>query len=239
MLRPALLLLACLIVQPALAPVARAQIQRCVDANGTRIYTDRACDAVGAVPQAAPEPAGGAYDAGFRGSYSGGFAIRGCARSPDALLDGVRGALEARDVNRLASYYHWTGVGTGSAKGLMDRLESISRHPLLAADLMYPSPPAPEPPAFTEAEPAPAPRGEPGRRPLTAGLYPVARAESRPEPAPTPAEPPLAEGAELPPPPPAIPHGIRVYQGETEGDFSARSTHFQLRRNAGCWWIQL
>lgn len=130
MLRPALLLCFCALVALAWAAPAHAQVRRCVDAQGHSVYTDRPCSSVDATPKAAPVP--------HAGAYASGFARRGCARSPEALMAGVRGALEVQDVNRLASYYHWSGVGSGAAKYLMDQLEAIAARPLVAVELLYP-----------------------------------------------------------------------------------------------------
>ena len=42
------------------------------------------------------------------------------------LLDGVRAALESHDANRLADYYHWSGMDSKSGYALMDRLNAFS-----------------------------------------------------------------------------------------------------------------
>lgn len=117
-------------------------IRRCTGADGTTIFTDRSCEALGAAPagEFIPDGArggGGAATMGINGAV-GGFAIRGCARSPDALLHGVRDALQAHDVNKLANYYHWTGTGASAAVALMDRLERIANRPLAGVELSFP-----------------------------------------------------------------------------------------------------
>jgi hypothetical protein len=149
--RLALLHCACLLALLAWAAPASAQVRRCVDAQGNSVFTDRPCSSMDAAPKAPP--------VSHSGAYAQGFARRGCARSPEALLDGVRGALEARDVNRLATYYHWAGTGAGAAKSQMDQLEAIVARPLVALQLRYPEPapevatPAPDDPA--RAQPSP------------------------------------------------------------------------------------
>lgn len=128
-------LLTCLLAGPLLlaaAAPAQAQVRRCVDARGVAVYTDRPCESMQAAPREAPP------DASTGATLEPGFAVRGCARRPQTLLNGVRAALEARDVNRLANWYHWTGTGTGAAKYLMDELEAIARRPLVSAELVYP-----------------------------------------------------------------------------------------------------
>jgi hypothetical protein len=131
-------LLACLCAALALPAPAAAQVRRCVDAQGNSVFTDRSCASVDAAPRETPAPAPEA------GAYTPGFARRGCARTPDQLLAGVRGALEARDVNRLANFYHWPGTGSGAAKGLMDALEAVAARPLVAVSLNRPAPAQPD-----------------------------------------------------------------------------------------------
>ena len=198
---------ACLL---AWASPAEAQgIRRCVAADGTSVFTDRPCSAMDSVPAQAPPSAQGNLGSG-QGS---GFAQAGCARSPDQLLDRVRTALEARDVNRLASHYHWTGTGSGSGRRLMDELEAIAGQVLVSVELVYPSPP---PDVLPPAELTLAPG----------------------EPVPDFSLPAAAPGAATGAAPPA-PRLLRVLQMRTDQAGPASGTDFQLRRNAGCWWIEL
>jgi hypothetical protein len=201
MARP-LLLLCCLLAWSA--PAAAQGIRRCVDAQGNSIFTDRPCSEMNAVPMEAPPAAAG----NLGGDVRGGFSQRGCARRPEELLERVRAALEAHDVNRLASQYHWTGTGSGSGHRLMDELEAIAARALVSVELIYadpPSGPAPEAP-FTLAPGEPMPEFPP---------------PTDPPPANTP------------------PRHLRVLQMRSDQAEQATSTIFQLRRNAGCWWIQL
>jgi len=202
--RLALPLLAVLIAVLALPAPAQAQVRRCVDAQGNSVFTDRDCSVMDAVPKGAPAAAGGAYLSG------GGFARQGCAAGPRQLLDEVRVALETRDVNRLASHYHWPGTGSGAGRSLMGRLESIANRPLVAIDLVYPTPVASLP---------------------DDGFPPLDRADDAA----------LATPAEAPPRPAGTrpPHAIRVEQMSSADDAGSSQTHFQLRRHAGCWWIEL
>ena len=206
---PILLLLAGLV--PAWAPPAAAQVHRCVDANGVAVYTDRPCEAVQATPREAPaDPAAGA-------NFTSGFAVRGCARRPETLLSGVRGALEARDVNRLASWYHWTGTGTGTARALMDELEAIANRPLVSVELVYPQP-AGNGVRFTSPQQVSEPEN-PGEVNLT----------------PFPSDPESPGEVNLTP----SPVSLRVQQMRGPADIEAVTVHFALRQNAGCWWIEL
>lgn len=208
------LLLPALLVLLALpAPAAAQGVKRCTDAQGNTIFTDRPCASVDAVPKGAPGPAPGAY--------APGFAPRGCARTADALLLGVRTALEARDVNRLASYYHWAGTGNRGALQVMDELEAIANRPFVAVALAYPAPAAPG----TGSGSLPVP-DIPPRAPADAG--------SEPDPVPDPV-PGLAPGTA----PGPRPVGLEVEQMAGDTDAGSRSTRFRLLRHVGCWWLEL
>ena len=118
------------------AASAEEGIRRCVDANGVTVYTDRSCAALEATEQLRP---------GIVASEDGAMVYQpamsgGCARDPESLLDGVRGAVDAQDVNRLASYYHWVGISNTGAAHLMDRLSKVAAQPTLSVELLYPIP---------------------------------------------------------------------------------------------------
>jgi hypothetical protein len=101
-------------------------IHRCAGADGSAVFTDRRCEELGAVDSAAPSA----------GNASTRIFVRSCARSREALLDGLRDALGAQDANRLASYYHWTGMGNRAAYALMDRLQGFTERPLIDVRLV-------------------------------------------------------------------------------------------------------
>ncbi|HEU0152557.1 MAG TPA: DUF4124 domain-containing protein [Arenimonas sp.] len=194
-----------LLLVPALP--ARAQgVKRCTDAQGNTVFTDRACASVDAVPKGAPVPPGGAT--------AEGFAPRGCARTAEDLLVGVRTALEARDVNRLASYYHWTGTGSGTGRQVMDELEAIATRPLVAVALAYPPTPAAPDPLLAFGP------------------------DAQPD-APAPARPQEAPEADLAAPRGQAPIGLDVEQMAGDANAASRSTRFRLHRNVGCWWLAL
>lgn len=227
-------LLPALLIAIALpAPAAAQGVTRCTDARGNTVFTDRSCASVNAVPKGVPAPAGGAY--------APGFAPRGCARSADDLLQGVRTALEARDVNRLASFYHWPG--TGSARAVMDALEEIAGRPLVAVELAYPTPPAPfnpllafGPNAAPEPDPALAADPEPPL-PETQGVGPDAVTDGFADSVQA-VDPAAALAAARPPSGPR-PIGLDVQQMAGDDSAGSRSTRFQLHRNVGCWWLSL
>jgi hypothetical protein len=100
-------------------------IQRCAGAEGAIVFTDRSCESVGAAPWTAPSS----------GSANTTIVVRTCARTRTALVDGLREALQTGDANRVASYYHWTGMGNRAAFALMERLHAFSQRPLVDVQL--------------------------------------------------------------------------------------------------------
>jgi hypothetical protein len=112
------------VVLEAPGPSRSDGIHRCVGSDGNALFTDRGCAELGATDVPPPNPDQATH-----------FAPRSCARTRSALVDGVRDALDAGDENRLASYYHWTGMGTRAAYALMDRLHGFAQRPLVDVQL--------------------------------------------------------------------------------------------------------
>ena len=127
---------------------------------------------------------------------------------------GVRTALEAHDPNKLAEYYHWTGMGNSEGYRLMGRLANFSERPLLDVQLVSSAqvgtlmPALPPPPPLDDGYA------------LDDGLGPYGE--------PNPPEPPPRSRADL----------LRVDQMRSEKDYESQVTYFRLRSNAGCWWLQ-
>lgn len=99
--------------------------------NGTVVYTDQRCDAIGAREQA-PQPSapGGAPQLrNYRPA---------CPRTLRDLAYEVTSAVEAHDVNRLASVYLWDGIGTREGYALMDRLQVVVDRPLVDLQPVWP-----------------------------------------------------------------------------------------------------
>lgn len=122
-------------------------IQRCEAPDGTAIYTDKACSALGAT--AAPMSGGlltrlasdndrGGLDTGAFGNRRVTAAARrsaasGCARSTTQLSMDLQGAWASGDVNRIAESYHWPEMGSDQAGSVMQRLERLAAQPLWQA----------------------------------------------------------------------------------------------------------
>lgn len=123
---------------------AGAGLQRCQTQDGTVLYTDKACGALGAdtTPisaalftriareeaqfDAQPGDEFGQREiamtaAAGRRSLSG-----GCARTPTQLAMDLRGAFALGDVNRIAESYHWTGLSHQDGKRILQRLEQFA-----------------------------------------------------------------------------------------------------------------
>lgn len=132
---------------PGITP-ANAQsggIQRCQAADGTAIYTDRACASLGATtsPMSGElltrlASSGGGLDAGMFGARRAPPVARrslasGCARSSTQLSMDLQGAWALGDVNRIAESYHWPGLDTNQAHTIMQRLDRLAAQPLWQA----------------------------------------------------------------------------------------------------------
>lgn len=138
--RPALALLACLFALPALG-----QVRHCRTPEGIDVYTDRRCDEVGA----AAAPAVAAPSAGNSSRPAA------CARTLRDLVFALQSAIDARDANRLADSYLWTGLSTAGGYAVMDRLAAIAQRPL--ADIVPVYAGGGEPPLYPQDTPRQAP----------------------------------------------------------------------------------
>lgn len=124
----ALPLLALLALAGSAVPVeTQAAVRRCELPDGQTVYTDRRCDAIGAVERRAAAP-----QAQFRRYRAT------CARSVRDLYFEVSAALESRDANRLAGVYHWPGMSTRQGYDVMQRLQRIVDRGLVDLQPVYP-----------------------------------------------------------------------------------------------------
>lgn len=112
---------------PHSAP-AQAQINRCTAPDGTSIYTDRECSALGAVERL---PQDRFTDSGSVRRRAAPAYRGGCARSIHELIQQLTLAIDAGDVNRLAGLYHWPGTSYSAGQRLMDQLERVARSPVV------------------------------------------------------------------------------------------------------------
>lgn len=214
---------------------AAAPVQRCVDPDGRAIYTDRRCDALGAVARLPPPASNGnTLDGGPR-LYRG-----GCPRTLSALVGEIGAAVQSGDVNRLSSVYDWAGTSDAGARRILDRLEAVVARPLLDIAPVMPADPVDAGIAAAPAMPA-------------TGALDTAIAEASPTPsswqsrwitsastADAPTEAPLAgtSVASAPSPPRPRPVALRLEQ-TLAGTATPARTVFGLRRSFGCFWISL
>ncbi len=105
-------------------------LNRCVDAEGNAVYTDRACEALDARPARTAPPNPDTLPANAR-------VVRDCARTPDALVVAVEEALAAADGNRLAALYDWRGRSDAAANVVMPRLEAIAASRFIEASTAH------------------------------------------------------------------------------------------------------
>jgi hypothetical protein len=162
LLLPLLLCARCL---PAPASAQAQRVNRCTNAQGQTVFTDRRCDALGAterMPARTPT-------VGNTGIYRA-----GCARRLSELTGQIRDAVSQQDVNRLSSIYLWNNVSNATANQIIGRLESVVQRPLVDIAPVYPASDE-EPLVATDAAPVLGSDGQPlaevtPRRPRPVGL---------------------------------------------------------------------
>ena len=131
------------------APAQAQKVQRCTTLSGEKVYSDKPCEDIGAIDRLPSLPS----DPSARGSSS--LYRGGCSRTLSDLVYQIRSAVEAKDVNRLASVYQWSGISNESANRILDRLQAVVNRPLVDIVPVRPAPP-PDLPL------APSLPGEPG-----------------------------------------------------------------------------
>ena len=134
-----LLLLLCVLCWAPWAQAQAQRVNRCTNAQGETVFTDRSCDALGATARMPARTA----SVGNTGIYRA-----GCARRLSELTGQIRDAVSLQDVNRLSSIYLWGNVSDATANQIIGRLESVVQRPLLDIAPVYPE---------TGAMPAPLP----------------------------------------------------------------------------------
>ena len=123
-----LLFLIAIAAMPAHA--ATTDVHRCVGADGGTIFTDKKCEDIGASVRPAPMQVAITAGATER------LGARGCARTADDLKRGLQQALATGDVNRVASFYHWPGIGSAESGDILKRLQVLAGRPLLSLQML-------------------------------------------------------------------------------------------------------
>lgn len=127
-----LLLLLSLCSASSVVHAQSTRLNRCTDAQGQSVYTDRPCDSVGARSRLPPPaPTGSTLRRDTLGAR--------CPRRLSELVDALRIGILSNDVNRLSSLYLWGAVSDTGAQRILGQLESLVRRPLLDVVPVYPS----------------------------------------------------------------------------------------------------
>ncbi len=107
------------------------RLNRCTDAQGQSVYTDRPCDSVGAQSRRPPPPpAGSTLQRDSLGAS--------CPRRLSELVQALHDAVNTQDVNRLSTLYLWSAVSNAGAQRILGQLESVVRRPLVDVVPVYP-----------------------------------------------------------------------------------------------------
>ena len=136
-MRIPLLKFLCLLALVACAPLAHAQVYRCIGTHGEPVFSGEPCGA----------PASSGTDVA---SPANGFGAA-CAASPGVLKQELANAFTAHDVNRLSGLILWRDMDQASARTALRALTAWLKQPLTGIAVAY----ATGPP-FAEAGPAPA-----------------------------------------------------------------------------------
>lgn len=142
-------------VLPAIPQRAEAGtgVLRCEMPDGTSVYTDKACGALGAkttrlsanvLSSIASDQRHQrelvALQSGIEGDATANTAsdaqisfpvrrpvTRGCATTPQQLALDLQGSVALKDVNRVAESFDWAGMGNAQAQRIMARLEQVAQ----------------------------------------------------------------------------------------------------------------
>lgn len=106
----------CLFALVACAPLAHAQIYRCIGAHGEPVFSGQPCG----------NPAPSSNSAGTTDNTFGDV----CAASPQALRQAIGEAFTTHDVNRLAGLILWRGMDQASARSVLRSLAEWLKQPL-------------------------------------------------------------------------------------------------------------
>ena len=146
------------------------RLNRCTDAQGQSVYTDRPCDSLGAQSRLPPPaPAGNTLQRDTLGAR--------CPRRLSELVDALRTGILSNDVNRLSSLYLWGAVSDAGAQRILGQLESLARRPLVDVVPVYPSQVLPQ--SQDEGQ-SPAAQGSDPEPPAV--RHPVGRRREQPQP---------------------------------------------------------
>jgi hypothetical protein len=114
-----------------LQQAASTGINRCEDAQGNVLYTDKMCVELSMLDKPKAQTITGVSNSSSR--Y-----VRTCAHTYEDLLWEARGAFETGDINRAAGLFLWNGSSREMSNKRLDQLGKISYRSLISVDLLYP-----------------------------------------------------------------------------------------------------
>lgn len=105
---------------------AASRVNRCLDANGNAVYTDRACEQVGAQPvtQLQDDPSAEAQARSIKLEEA-----LDCAQNLSDFSDRLSRALAADDVNALAALHDWVNTGRYAARRVFADFQALLMTP--------------------------------------------------------------------------------------------------------------
>lgn len=137
----------CLVALPACAPLAHAQVYRCIGAHGEPVFSGQPCGTP------APRRSDGA--SATTGTFGG-----VCPASPGELRQAINDAFQDDDVNLLSGLILWQGIDQASARATLRSLADWLKQPLAGiADVSAAGPPpgyAGQAPPYAAGIPGPA-----------------------------------------------------------------------------------
>ena len=114
-----------LLLLAPLPVLAQNVIHRCVGADGSPLYSDQPCAAVGATSIAPPSTSTTAVP----GAPTTGML---CAKDLAELREGLARAFATHDANRVGALVLWNGYGSNGAVDSIQRLGALVKQPLLS-----------------------------------------------------------------------------------------------------------
>lgn len=111
-----------------LTGTAQNVIHRCLGKDGSPVYSDQPCTAVGAT-SLAPPPASSAAPVAIDGTPT---AEMLCAKDLGELREGLARAFASHDPNRVGALVLWNGYGSAGAVERLRHLDGVVRQPVLS-----------------------------------------------------------------------------------------------------------
>lgn len=115
------------LLSPCATAAAQTVIHRCMGAEGTPVFTDRACSDLQAIPTQSPSRTPAGTPAGGLGAPPPILCAANFAQLRQAVID----AFALGDANRLAGLMLWEREAQGAAVADIRALHALMQHPLV------------------------------------------------------------------------------------------------------------